>query len=288
MVSKCTVIESQADWLTATCQHNGDELAFLRLGETLVDREHTSGNKRSGFRTLGYRGSHAGRASYGCRGDGSIITLSGDLAAIAFDGVCDLATHISRIDIAVTAVLDPPIRDIESDAFDEACAWQGIGGHPPEVELRRYRDGTAALRLGKRTSDRFMRMYNKAAESGEARYYGAHRYEVETKGGQATTVARALRVESARPAFCASFVHAHCTDRGIVPVFLASERVNLLPGFRRRSDTDASLDWLTRAVRPTVSRVLAQGRTNDLLSALGFGADTRIGLLGKGEKGVDW
>lgn len=245
---------------------------FLKLGEALVEGERERGNARSGFALRGYRGSHAGRASYGCRPDGSIISLSGHLASVKLDDVLAIATNASRVDVAVTVRLEPPQTDIQSAAFDMACLAPRGEGTPPEAELRKFRDGHATFYLGKRSSERYLRVYNKELESKEVHYRGCHRYEVETKALCATAVADALRVAECRSEWVRGFVYSHCASRGVVPVFPATGHVALLPGFRRRTDDDTSLAWIASAVRPSVGRILANGRGGDLLGALGMNA----------------
>jgi hypothetical protein len=263
-------MESQADWLTATCGATGDQMAYLRLGESLVQSEYNAGNRRAVFSKHGYRGSHAGRASYGARADGCIISLSGDLAASAFDAVHSASTHVTRLDVAVTAVLDPPVLDIETAAYESAILPRPIRGAVAAATLIRNRDGTATFLLGKRTSERYLRVYNKDVESGEARYHGAHRYEVEIKGNQAGEAALRLHVAGDRPGWAQSLVYAHCADRGVLPVFPDTGQQALVPGLRRRSDVDGSLRWITASVAPSVGRILANGRGPDLLVALGL------------------
>lgn len=279
-------MESQLDWLTATCSAAGDQMAFLRLGESLVEQEHERGNTRRLFAQLGYRGSHAGRASYGCRADGSIISLSGDLAATAFDGVYPIATHVSRVDVAVTVVLNPPVLDIETECFDGARLAPAHEGRDAATTLIRNRDGSASFMLGKRSSERFLRVYNKDIESGEARYRGAHRYEVELKAHQAGEVARCVHLAADRPGWVQSFVHAHCTSRGVLPVFASVGDASLVPGFRRQTDIDGSLRWITASVAPSVRRILAANRATDLVAALGLDSPSMGRILASAPPGV--
>jgi hypothetical protein len=235
--STTTVIESQLDWLTVGT-HAQDTTDLLRgMATDLVEMERDAGGRVRPFRLQGFIGWQCGRVRFGQREDRGLMQLSGDLAAQRFTHVMAVQDNVSRIDLAVT------VR-----APASYTAWPAR--NYSEAFLRRADDATAALPklvedgaggstfyLGDRSSDWFLRVYNKEAEqvaqhdrAGAQHYQACCRWELEVKGVNAPRVAKLLSDPHTRADDVQALLWSYCTEHGLTLPFRAWRRSGSGPG----------------------------------------------------------
>jgi len=268
--SKGTIIESQPDWLTVTHTGQASQPVFRAWARRAIAWEESGANKQRNFSAFGYDGVACGRVRWGAREDGDMVQLSGDLAAKELSRAMDLATNVSRLDLAVTVRIEPTDPDIEARHYHEfLAATRHVKGRST-ASLVQSSDGGATFYLGKRTSDVMLRAYNKAVESGDLKYENCHRYELEIKGDRAILTATELAGAVDVGAFCQEAVHDWVSGRGVTPPFDVDQPRRLQPGFKRRSDEETKLDWLAKSVRPTVSWLREFGQPSRVLRTLGY------------------
>ncbi len=270
MHSTITVMESQCDWLTVSCTQSSRESDFRWWSTRLLAREERAGNKMADFALRGYAGLRCGRVRWGLRVDGEIVQLSGDLAAQELDNAAKLSDNCSRIDVAVTLRIQPGYPGLELAHFKEHCADYNREGRKASATLVQSDDGGATFYLGKRVSDVMLRVYNKEAESQDERYRCCHRYELEIKGDRAKLTLEDLSRASDPATVCQGIVWNWATDHGLSPAWDQHSDFRLVPGLKRRSDTETKLNWLASAVRPTVDWLREFGHQARVLKALGY------------------
>lgn len=277
MDTTSTVIESQLDWLTCAAHTERGADEFAHLAQMFYQTTELPDAKPAPFRLKGYEGWQAGRVRFGARPGAAIIQLSGDLARAHFDTLYPLADSISRLDIAVTARLSQPDPFLGSRSYREAAHWYGLHPQAARPEQHSDADGGYTCYIGNRSSDWFLRVYNKEAESRDdaaaaERYRNSWRYELECKGGTCGVLAAeiAARDGEDRAADIQSMLHEYCTHHGITPPFPHAGGAKLVPGFRRRSDRDSKLAWLAKSVAPAVSWLRDTGDIADIYQALGL------------------
>lgn len=285
MTEGVEVIEAQPDWLTATCTDTDRLPVFRAWARRVVDLERLRPNKEKPFTAFGYEGTAAGRARWGARADSDMVQLSGDVAAMELTRALERSTHVSRLDLAVTVRLTPERTDVEAvhyAAYRDAPRREGARAG---ASLIQSTDGGSTFYLGKRTSDVFLRIYNKAVESDEERYARCHRYELEVKGVRASITATQADGAPSMADFTQSTVFHWCADHGIIPPFGPRGDQHIIRGFRRRSDEETKLSWLERSVRPTVDWLREFGDQARVLDALGYDPAEVGRLLGDGNAG---
>jgi len=268
--STITVIESQCDWLTLTCTQASRESDFRWWSSRMLAREQRDGNRMADYNLRGYNGLRCGRVRWGLRMDGEIVQLSGDLAAQEMSTGARLADNCSRVDVAVTVRVTPAYPGLELAHWKEHLGPYHGEGRKATAMLIQSDDGGTTFYLGKRTSEVMLRVYDKAVESGDDRYRGCHRYELEIKGDRAKPTLQQLTTTSDPSDWCQATVHEWATTHGLSPVFDLTTSVSLVPGLRRRSDTETKLRWLSSAVRPTVDWLREFGHQAKVLHALGY------------------
>lgn len=275
--SSTTVIESQVDWLTCATHTDVKTHQLSKVVGRLVAEEARAKMRPRPFRLNGYEGYAVGRVRAGWRGSAGLVQLSGQMAEDNLAEMADLADSITRIDIAVTAQTAEANPHIGGNHYDEACNHYAQG--PGRALPSRTTDaaGGYTVYVGHRTSDFFLRIYNKEAEQradhderGAERYHNCWRYELELKGLVAPSVALHCAATSDRPAYVQGYVYGYARAHGLEPVFgYEGDRV-LLPGFRRRTDRDSRLRWFAKQVAPAIREALSQGDAEEVLDALGL------------------
>jgi DNA relaxase NicK len=272
-----TVIEAQCDWVTAGWEEGpaADRAEAWIFG--MQAREAREGARATPFRLMGFEGSAVGRVRSGRRADTLLLQLSGDLAERHLGTVAERADRISRIDLAVTVRLDPCDPFLGETTYAQATNWREE--HPAAAMpwIVQDGDGGCTAYVGHRASDRFLRVYNKEAEckaAGDAaqagHYRACWRYELESKGSAAISLARAAAAASDRARYVRQYLHKYTTQHGIEPRFDIDGSSVLVPGFRRRSDAESRLAWIRRSVNPAIVSLLEVKDRGDILEALGL------------------
>jgi DNA relaxase NicK len=271
------VLEAQLDWLTATVhkQKPRDWLRVMALAWQSEERD--AGNRDQPFRLMGYSGTRVGRVRWGERDDSGLLQLSGQLATDHFDAVWNYGALFTRLDLAVTVRTSVLDDGVAMRHFDEAKAFALEHPRAAAVSLVRNSDGGSTCYLGSRSSDFYLRIYNKQREceaagdpEGAEYYERCWRYELELKGAPAASVAGQLRYSADRPGLVRSLLHYWVSHHGLEPIFGLEGPPERLVGFRRRSDRLTKLVWLSKQVRPTVQWLKESGGLEDLLEALGL------------------
>lgn len=279
-VAQSTVIESQVDWLTCGWSEGRAADRVEAWAFSRAQREAREGFHSAPFRLLGFEGYATGRIRFGRRNGDALLQLSGQLADDALDTVAPLAERISRVDIAVTVRLPTADTLVAEQHYAEACTWRDE--HPTSAlpKLVTDGDGGATCYVGRRTSDRLLRVYNKQAEQlagsdvdGSTHYQNCWRYELECKGTAAAPLAAALVCAPNRPDYVQQSVHDYCELHGLGPIFPSRGERVLLPGFRRRSDTQSRLAWFRGAVAPAILKMAGEVERAEILDALGLGEE---------------
>lgn len=270
MDDTASVVECRLDWLTVTCSDPDKRKHFLNFGLELVKVAATDDLPVQRWKWRGYDGQHANGATCGRREDSDILQLSGPMADEWFDIAWTHADHCTRIDLAVTVKTEEPIGRIIAACDGAARSFKGERGTGPNCTLI-YSEGDAAtFYLGQRTSDLFLRVYNKRLESGEPDYDGCLRYEMEVKGAPAQRTASWLHSAGNRPDSIQHAVYEHCVRRGLSPRFRSVGGTVHIGAVRPRSDAATRLAWLASGVRPVIQKLLPLTGPERLLEALGF------------------
>jgi hypothetical protein len=271
--SQVTKVEPAIDWLTLTWQRES-QFSSQHL-EACIKFERVlalDGNLMEVHTWQGYFGRKTGSFFVGERTDGFCVRVSGSLAHPAFTSIYRPDMHVSRLDIAVTAWLEPHTPNLGLQALSTARIAKLVGKAKNPATITHYEsdDGGFTLYIGKRSSRVYARLYNKDAESGDPYYEGAWRYEIELHNQTASETASELfyTLFPIEEAIC-SCVWAYWNNKGVQPVFptFPTGLEVVLP--RREATTvERSLRWLAEQVKPTVARLREAGYTSSVLAAL--------------------
>lgn len=266
------LVEAGVDWITARATPEADPDSMKQLGYSLTYDEIHRGHKPSAWTFFGYSGVTAGDVSWGVCERGCIVQLRGPMAALHWPTAARLADRINRLDIMATVrttVPDLPIAQKLWEAYQVAPNGNHRKAH---AALVTNDVGGGTFYYGRRGSEWFTRVYDKAAESPRIHAYAnCWRYEAELTGKTALTVVGRLLTAPDSRRECVGLLYAYLTDRGL-PCLLPSDNAVRVPVSHVSASSDsAALDWLAHSVQPTVRRLLRNGRAEAVLDALGLG-----------------
>lgn len=221
----------------------------------------------------GYGGYRSRYGAFGARLDGSIIQAS-SWAAQALWAVRPDFDGVPRCDLAVTVWLERDCPDTAERVADAASASQaGKGATARSVRLvKGYGNGDTAY-IGARTSDSFIRVYDKWRESGKDEVYRyAWRIELQLAGAVAKAVWTASYGASSARSYLYSVVCRFAEQSGTpMPALQAAD---VLGDFREKREGDwieRRRAWLRNQVRPAIEKAMAAGLTVDaVLDELGL------------------
>jgi len=271
------VLESQPDWLTVVVHGRKHVKDVAARTQTLMRRERVEGNRELPFRVGEYVGTRCGRVRAGEVDAKLIVQLSGDLAALHLDYFLKEAHAVTRLDLAVTVQTPQYDPSIAETAYHQASTFRQANPRSAVPSLILNGAGGSTCYIGKRTSDRYFRAYDKQAEceasddlDASMRYKRSWRFELELHDDAATAVAYAMPPQGLRNTWVCSYVHGYLKDHGVEPIWEAHTPPVHVGGFRRRTDRESRLDWLSRSVAPTVKWLIDSTPRDELLERLGL------------------
>lgn len=230
----------------------------------------------------GYYGESCGNAAYGAGNQGTLLQASG-WAADNLQGMGLPFDNAPRVDMQVTVWFDKDIPYIAKWGAELSNnARQNVHGGKWAIKVIDGYGSGDTLYLGSRTSENYIRVYDKWRESGKDEAYKyAWRFEVELKNTRAVEAWSGACSLRQSPETIAGTVRWYLASRGVyLPRTVSSVLAARPEKPNRDTDNERRLAWLYNQVRPSIDKMLATGVPLDrVLSALGLdGTDT--GVLG--------
>lgn len=264
------LIHTGIDWITATTTTTDGRERYDYFGRKWLEEEARSGNDCVEWMGHGYSGLRCGSVQYGRYNDSSLLRVTGLDADVKARPVIAFSTNVSRLDFQSTVRMVQPHETLASKFERKARSFKGKHKKAFEVELRRNDLRGQTLYLGRRQSERFIRIYNKHAESKHPFYERCWRAEVQYSGALAKLRAAQFLDSPADSLLCHETVRLELARRGIPWAHLPKRSRHVLKGVPNTVPTtdERRLQWLRSQVRPTIEVLLDHGRLSEVLSAL--------------------
>lgn len=271
---------ASVDWLTITAREEQYiNLLVLEAQRTMRDLK-AKGYAQKPWNFRGYVGWTCGGMRYGSRDDGVCVMLSGQTADLNWPVVLSWANNVTRLDLACTLTLRDPYPNL-------ATLWYGVItlGNTSRAKLpRKYTLitnslGGETLYIGSRASDQYGRLYDKGREENanlDVPDGKIWRYEVEFKQYRANKIAgylleEAKREESPVRDQISATVHKWFLSRGIQPIWNSDNDLAWAMDISAKLSDDATtLHWFSTQVAPSVRRLMAKGKGQEVLQSLGL------------------
>jgi len=273
----CSLLDAGVDWSTCTFP-DGLRARFAHSkAEQLLSQSQSKGFDVSDSNRLGFVGQRCEGLFYGWRGDLLMVICSGEVAAAHSSFFLGLAGNVSRLDLAVTLRDDEVDRDWAEIALKQ-CSYDGrVDSGLLTTRIIQGTPNGTTLYIGARSSDRFIRIYDKTAESKGVYPERSWRWEIEYKKPRAGIVAARLLRLGAGPNAVIDVVRAGLADLRVQLPYgnPGSEWVpQVIP---RQSNDQTRLAYTTRVVRPFLQKLIdrvGELRVRQALSrSLGDGDD---------------
>ena len=267
------LFEAGVDYITVTCAELLHIDRARRLALSLAEWELAANMLGRPFNANGYQGFKVGSLQYGERDDGSMLRLSGDLAAKFWQRAYDVADNVTRIDLQCTYKVTEAPAVVVGRHYKELCRKKAKLKRGPEVSRIQKKSGGYTVYSGVRQSDRWGRCYDKEAQSKLPRYLGCVRYEEQFGNERALKVATGIRRTSLSMNDIAVEVLRFFSERG-AGVRSLQEQLDLAATAvdsslcKRTSDITRKYQWLEKCVRPTLRMLAARGELELIEKAL--------------------
>lgn len=268
-----TVREVGIDWITATANGLGAAESMACLCERIVRDQQSLGYTTGPWSQYGYTGETINGCSWGRRKHETLIRLSGFVAEYRFDEVAKHADNVSRLDMAVTVRTEPMLENVARDAYRRLLAVGPGGRKGATASYITNSGGGSTCYLGRRSSDKFLRLYDKQRESGDEWYAGCWRYELEVKNEPALRLFRALGVATDRQRAIRDSVYGYCAEHGVPTLYDEGTEGVLLDAPRPTVDFDKQCQWLSNQVSGTAREVATTIGVGGLLRLLDIDVD---------------
>ena len=210
---------------------------------------------------------------------GSSLRKLQELSGVQLETLLRDATNaglkISRLDLA---------KDIIGQAIDLETVYQSLVGGRNAGTARTFskiqsNDGGFTVYVGSRQSEKFIRIYNKAAQEGISNQHW-YRYELETKGMVARAVATSL-TQSGNWSGVFDAVSLAMLELGTsspIAAFYSQNDIPVgIPKIERTSDREK---WISEQVIPAVSKHFSEHPDSDavqrLIAILKFMSDSQL------------
>lgn len=284
MLESAGVIDCGVDYLTVTTPELGiatvDFYEYLKRVHIREDWGGQAGVIETDWAWQAYSGKTVGKLTWGSRNDGSIIRVSGSGAKTLARISMLQFWRASRIDLQATIRI-PPGEDVDTvigNAFRAvAMKRAGVEGRPYKIRLIDGAGDGDTMNIGSRSSEAFVRVYNKAKESNEPEYTNCVRVELEAKGKLARRIWADIPGGSQQDKYALELLLATDEKYGIGIIPKVGSELRRLPHIERAKTTlERRLEWLRVAVQPTVKELTAAGWREDVMRALGIDAETGL------------
>jgi len=258
------------DWMTATVRPGVKATLLMNLVEQWYEDRQNDGYQGSAWKWNGYSGSTTDGISFGRRDDGYLIRVSGDVALNRWRMLGKYADNISRLDLQVTGLDDRLDVDWTQTAKRTSELEARILAGMTRTTLTTSTPSGSTYTIGSRSSERYLRIYDKTAESNGLWPSTCWRWEIEYKAGLADRVAERLLVAD-RPENMILSRLWQDFSQWLITVPCPSVGPGWRPmQVREESSDQRRLQWLRRCIRPMVDKMSQSFDVTTLSEALGF------------------
>lgn len=253
------------DYLTCTARDVAPSRQFYRIADQWWSEHPEEGPLDVDAYFRSYRGRQTASLFVGTRADGTLLRASGRAAWDLGIQPAASASNVSRLDLQATVRTSQRTRDLAGYAYRSLRPRALRGGRAHTVTLITTNKGGSTLYLGRRSSDRYARLYDKGVESNCAPPRTLWRYEVELKRDVAYQTAQALAKADSLSREASAMVHHHFLSRGVAPHYRPASAAQVPSLGLHRSNLERRLRWLAISVRPVITAV--RGHVSDVTLA---------------------
>lgn len=256
--SNCIISAAGIDYITLTSMESVSQSRMISYFNEIAAGDRALGYPLLNGGANGFVGKQTRHALLGWRGERCMLRVSGSRSQRAFL-IADARDNCTRLDIQLTVQIARGQVPRFLDALEMVTRnHKPLNGRQPEVRAIHGATGNETVYVGKRSSEVFIRCYNKFLESGEERYRDCVRLEVELKGSTSKRIWRYLAENSLGPGFLIGILCYFINRRGISTDWIDLNTFVEQPPEPQRKRSDVTMAWLATQVAPSVRRMCAE------------------------------
>lgn len=250
-----------------------DQDHLMDVARSIQAADAERGERVEGWSFQGYRGVRSPRIRWGLQGANLLWETSSEAARDIWRPLVRCGGRATRLDVQTTVAFSEP-----QPSFGERCMTPSRTAPPSRLPRPKIHgvtsasDGAWCGTVGRRTSERYWRVYDKGAESGKAPAGTRWRLELEAKGNYAEGVRQVLCEAPSVPELCYKLAVSSWEQAGFSWPLPGRRRA--APNVVRPRDEQPSITktamWLSLSVKPVVTRLLPSMSVEDLLELLGL------------------
>jgi hypothetical protein len=206
----------------------------------------------------GFYGKRAEHALLAQKDERAMLVLSSDAAKYS-DRLAREGDNCTRLDVQITVRIgEENVARFLSRQESRCSRHRTLRGKVPVVDGKRRNCKTYQVTVGSRTSDVFVRLYDKFLESGEERYRGCVRMEIEYKGKRSQALWACLARFEVGGMSLLQLLLQDLSERGVDTSMVDLERQDIvLPKAKPIKET-VTWGWWASQVAPSVARSVAE------------------------------
>ena len=263
------IVDCGVDYLTVSTADRFRGKRMVDHAVTLMRKEKLAGWTIRKWGLSGFEGFQVGSIQAGTRDIESLVRISGRVAHDHWTTFYDLSDNCSRIDLQVTARGSSSPRSVIAGCYRALRRHRRTLAKGSEITLVSSVGSGSTIYVGKRISDKFLRIYDKHAESGLDQWRDCVRYELELKNREALRRSAEVRSAEDPGTVTRDQIAGYLRDKGHAPRW--APLVTASSGWPERTDDCArSLRYVESCVAPMVQRLAASVGAPRVLEALGL------------------
>lgn len=256
--SDCIITSAGIDYLTLTTTANATKRRMLEYFMGIAAEDRALGYKPSAGGAFGFFGEKTRHALHAHKEDRTLLRVSGRRAQRVLT-MCREGDNCTRLDVQITIrVPGGDVKGFLAYQRDLARMAPAVRGHRPEVKSVETEKGPETVYIGSRSSDVFIRLYDKFEECGEEWARGCVRLEVELKGKTSKALWAHCAESGDGTLYLLRVLLGYLKRRGVDTSMIFLEAQDIAPASNEPLRDSVSLAWLATQVAPTVAR-LSQG-----------------------------
>lgn len=253
----CIISDAGIDWLTLTTTNPRTKKGMYEYFGHIVAADLISGYAVATGGAHGFVGKRCRHALFAHRDDRSLLQVSGARAARTLT-LCREGDNATRLDIQITVrVGQENVQKVLRASEKAFLTYTPKHGKRADVPFNGKNGKLQTVYSGSRSSDIFVRVYDKFAESKEEEYRGCVRFEVETKGKVSRALWAHMASTGAGTMYLLRVLVGILASRGLDLSGLALDAAPIPQPKEKPLKEERLLAWLDTQVSRAVARVSA-------------------------------
>lgn len=271
------IVSAGVDYLTLTATATHNQAALWEHGSDFISaRVDDQGAEVRPAEVMGYRGFQVEGVMLGKRDDSVMLRASSSHADDLWRFMLERERcwNVRRIDAQVTGQFADDREGYGREVEAQALAFrarQKTATHG-KVETHRGNGRGDSCTIGSRSSNRYLRCYDKTREQRGEIDVGIWRWEVEYKAELAAKVAEQIACNQTHRHAIIGLVETEFKRKGVNVPWQTGEVVSIPIVGLEKTDDERRLRWLITQVKPVVGKLVNVYGQDVVLSALGLDA----------------